>query len=276
MNSARTLTLLGDRRIVLLLRAERVLAVRRKSQAASEEDADAAKKGDAAAARLEPLLKYVQSPEPRTTLVIVAVDIDRGSRIGKALVQHAAVVECWGLKEGRDFKSWDLPRIIEKGQRLVQSEARKAKVQIDPRAAQLVARRAGADIVRLRGDISRLLLYVMGRDRITEADVVEVIGPATSQDDWAVTTAIETGDAATALRELGLALEAGAPPFMVLGQLAWFVRDERKRYPERRLAAAVDALFRTDLDLKTSAGDPRVLLERLVVELCTARTRTRV
>jgi DNA polymerase III delta subunit len=32
--------------------------------------------------------------------------------------------------------------------------------------------------------------------------------------------------------------------------------------------AAVDALFRTDLALKTSGGDRRVLLERLVVELC--------
>ena len=26
--------------------------------------------------------------------------------------------------------------------------------------------------------------------------------------------------------------------------------------------------FRTDLDLKSSGGDPRVLMERLVVELC--------
>ena len=36
------------------------------------------------------------------------------------------------------------------------------------------------------------------------------------------------------------------------------------------MPAAVEALFRTDLDLKTSGGDPRVLLERLVVELCGA------
>ena len=34
---------------------------------------------------------------------------------------------------------------------------------------------------------------------------------------------------------------------------------------------AVDALFRTDLDLKRSAGEPRILLERLVVELCGLR-----
>jgi hypothetical protein len=32
--------------------------------------------------------------------------------------------------------------------------------------------------------------------------------------------------------------------------------------------AAVDALLRTDLALKYSGGDPQVLLERLVVDLC--------
>jgi hypothetical protein len=44
----------------------------------------------------------------------------------------------------------------------------------------------------------------------------------------------------------------------------------RHRWPlagPGRSAAAIDALFRTDLDLKTSGGDPRVLLERLVIEL---------
>jgi len=35
--------------------------------------------------------------------------------------------------------------------------------------------------------------------------------------------------------------------------------------------AAVEALFRTDLELKSSGGDPRVLLERLVVDLCRRR-----
>ena len=50
-----------------------------------------------------------------------------------------------------------------------------------------------------------------------------------------------------------------------LGQLAWVVRN---RIAPGRVARAVDALFRTDEAVKSSAGDPRVLLERLVVELC--------
>jgi DNA polymerase III delta subunit len=55
---------------------------------------------------------------------------------------------------------------------------------------------------------------------------------------------------------------------MILGQLGWFVRDKLSNADPRRIPAAIEALFRTDLDLKSSGGDPRVLLERLVVELC--------
>jgi hypothetical protein len=37
------------------------------------------------------------------------------------------------------------------------------------------------------------------------------------------------------------------------------------------LEGAVESVFRTDLGLKGSGGDARVLLERLVIELCGAR-----
>jgi DNA polymerase III delta subunit len=90
-----------------------------------------------------------------------------------------------------------------------------------------------------------------------------------SSDDWALVRALDRGDAATALRELRSRLEQGGVPFMILGQLAWAVRTPppRGRYPAHKLPAAIEALFRTDLALKSS-GDPRLLLERLVVELC--------
>jgi DNA polymerase III delta subunit len=38
---------------------------------------------------------------------------------------------------------------------------------------------------------------------------------------------------------------------------------------------AVEAVFRTDIALKSSAGDPRTLIERLVVEMCEERTGTK-
>ena len=76
------------------------------------------------------------------------------------------------------------------------------------------------------------------------------------------------GDAKTALRQLALMLDSGAAPEQILGQLGWLVRTKFPFQAPTMLRAAVYALFRTDLDLKRSAGEPRVLLERLVVELC--------
>jgi DNA polymerase III delta subunit len=57
---------------------------------------------------------------------------------------------------------------------------------------------------------------------------------------------------------------------MILGQLAYFVREKLATIDPRRVRPAIEAVFRTDLDMKSSGGDTRVLLERLVAELCRA------
>ena len=146
-----------------------------------------------------------------------------------------------------------------------------AGVEIEPAAARLLAERGGTDVKRLRNDVERLLLYALGQKTSRWTMCGEIVGPAALQDDWAMTNAIEAGDGAVALRQLALMLDAGAPPEKILGQLGWLVRTKFPAIAPAALRAAVDALFRTDLDLKRSAGDPRVLLERLVVELCAGK-----
>src|SRR6185295_1418592 len=141
----------------------------------------------------------------------------------------------------------------------------------EPAAAHLLAERAGTDVKRLRNDVDRLLLYALGQKQITLDDARQLVGPAALQDDWAMTNAIESGDAAAALRQLALMLDAGAPPEKILGQLGWLVRTKFPNLSPEHLPTAVQGVFRTDLALKRSAGDPRVLLERLVVELCGER-----
>src|SRR5262249_15012457 len=127
---------------------------------------------------------------------------------------------------------------------------------------------------RLRGDVDRLLLYTLGQKRITLDDARAVAGPALLQDQWALTNAIESGNAAEALRQLALVFEAGGEPPMVLGQLGWLVRSKFPALAPAAIGPAVEALFRTDELLKTSGGDPRILLERLVVELCAGKRAT--
>jgi len=256
--------MMSDRRVVVVVRAERLLKPKRRGKAAIEEpEGDDEPQGD-----LDALTAYVQRPSPSTTLVLVAADIDKTRKAGKALLKHATVVECWGLKTEKNPRFTDFRAAARIAELLVRKSVAEEGQQIEPAAARLVAERAGVDIVRLRGDIERLMLYAAGKPKITLADAQEVVSAEAAQDDWAVTNAIQNRNAGEALRQLALALDAGAVPYMILGQLGWFVRDKLGNADPRRIPAAIDALFRADLDLKSSGGDPRVLLERLIVELC--------
>jgi DNA polymerase III subunit delta len=265
VESARTLPMMGDRRVVVVVRAEKLLKPKRRGKAVEEEEdfGDL----DEPAADVDVLETYVKNPEPRTTLVLVASDVDRTRRLYKALQKHATIVECWGLKGSRDARI-DLRQAARTAEALVRQAVADAGQQIEPAAARLIAERAGAEIATLRGDVDRLLLYAAGKAKIELKDVQEVVSAETAQDDWAVTTAIQRGNAAEALRQIGLAIESGGVSYKILGQLAWFVREKLPEIDSRRVPAAIEALFRTDQDLKSSGGNPRVLLERLVVELC--------
>lgn len=257
VQAARTLPMMGDRRVVLVLRAERILKPKRGQE-----------EGDEGPGATEALEAYVKSPEPLTTLVFVASDVDRVRRLFKALQKHATIVECWGLKGSRDGKGTTLQQVARQAEALVKQAAAEAGQQIEPAAARLLAERAGLEIATLRGDLERLLLFAAGKKTITRQDAEQVVTAETSQDDWAVTNAIQRGDRREALRQLALALDAGGVSYQILGQLAWFVRDRMSGTDPGRVRPAIEALFRADLDLKSSGGDPRVLLERLVVDLC--------
>jgi DNA polymerase-3 subunit delta len=239
VDAARTLPMMVQRRVVLLLHAERLLVPKKDSEATAKD--------------LEALEAYVKAPVDTACLVLVAGNLDKRRSLTKILMSKAAVVECTGPVDAGEAARWVRDRVSQEG------------MTIDARAARLVADRVGPDIGRLRADVERLVLYASGNKAITAEDVLEVVGAPTSQDDWAVTRAIERGAAADALRELGMMMDSGAVPYMILGQLAWFVRTKT---PASKVTFAVEAVFRTDLAMKTSAGDPRTLLERLVVELC--------
>jgi DNA polymerase III delta subunit len=245
VSAVRTLPMMVPRRVVSVMQAEALLMPKRESEAATR-----------ALDELEHLLKQ---PEVQTTLVFVATSVDKRSRIYKLFQKHATIVECGAIEDLADAERWVRTRVAAAG------------AEIEPAAARMIAERAGPDVKRLRADIDRLMLYALGQTRITADDVREVVGPAALQDDWAMTNAIEAGQAGDALRQLALMLEAGAAPEKILGQLGWVVRAKFPQIAAPEVRTAVDALFRTDLDLKRSAGDPRVLLERLVVELCAGK-----
>jgi DNA polymerase III subunit delta len=245
--AARTLPMMAPRRVVIVNHADGLLLPKRAESAA-------------AIRAVEQLTELFNKPDKETTLVVVAGSLDKRSKMYKLLSKQATLVECGAIESQADAERWIKNRVAAAG------------MEIEPAGARLLAERGGTDVKRLRGDVERLLLYALGQRAIALQDVREIVGPAVLQDDWAMTNAIEAGDTVSALRQLALMLDAGAPPEKILGQLGWLVRTKFPGMAPAKLPGAVDALFRTDLDLKRSAGEPRVLLDRLVVELC-ARPR---
>ena len=265
--AARVLPMLGDRRVVIVLRAERLLKPKRAARAAEivEIDAD----GDDVAFDFAPLEDYLASPVPFSNLVFVATGVDRTRRFTKRLLEKAQVTEFSGLPLPAQMGKRDA-RAAAMG--LAQELIAAAGRTIDQPALQLLADRAGNDITKLRGDIERLLLYTEGQPRITGADVDEVAAVSTAVDDeWGVVNAIGDGDAARALREVAIRLDRGDSVHMMVGQLRWWVSSKLVQFKPERVRPALEALMRTDLALKSSGGDERVLMERLIVELASRR-----
>lgn len=239
LDLARMLPMMAPRRVVILKGAEKILAAFRESDAGADE--------------LDAFEAFLQTPEPHASVVFVTDgDADGRTKAVRLLQKYATVVECDPLGDERDGAAW------------VRAAAAREGARIEPAAVKLLAFLAGNDIERLRAEFERALLFASGDGIITEAAVQEVAGAQTTKDPWALNNALQRGAAGEALRELALKLDAGEVPVMILGQLAYFVRT---KMAPARTAAALDALFRTDLAMKTSRGDARILLERLVVEL---------
>jgi DNA polymerase-3 subunit delta len=270
MQLVRTLPLMSPRRIVVIAHAERLMAIFKQSddQAAPRDEVDKAGRRSrkavakaAGEAELEALEEYLISPSPETTLVFVAgSDLRRNLKPVVLIEKHGTTVDCDPLSDAGDAAAW------------VKAEAAREGIRIEVGAVRLLARLAGGDITRLRAEFERALLFASGDGLMTEAAVQEVASAMTTQDPWAMTNAIDGGDARGALRELALKLDQGEIPVMILGQLAWFTR---MKLAPAAVARGVDAVFRTDLALKSTRQEPRVLLERLVVELCGEADRRR-
>lgn len=265
--AARTLPMIAPRRIVVVLQAEKLFDPKKKRKAGESADGE-----DEPVGALEPLVDYFADPSPTTALAFVFSSPEAGKapadiplaknlKITKALVKAATLVVCTGLDGGKDPARW------------IEQQAAAAGLAVDRPVITRLLQVSGSDPGRLRADVVKLLLFASGAPTLTLEHVAAIAGaPEHHADDWALVNAVQRGDVVAALRELKAELDDGdnGAPFRILGQLGAAVRNPRSRtpFPSRRVPEAVDALLRTDLALKSSGGDPQVLLERLVVELC--------
>lgn len=236
MEAARTLPWMASRRLVVVMQAEKLLAARQ------GREADA-----------EGLEQYLEDPVPTTVLVLaVSGELDKRLGLTRTLQRRATTVDCGGVAGARDVTAW------------VGARAGAAGVAVDQGAVAALVELTGGEVGRVRSAVEKLLMFAADSRRITADAVRALVSAGAERDPWAVNRALERDALDQALRELSALLDEGVAPYMVLGQLRSFVE---RSVPPSRLEAATNALMRSDLALKTSGGDPRVVLERLVVEL---------
>ncbi len=247
IQAAATLPMMAPKRVVIVLEGEKLLVPKRESKAAEE--------------ALDRLETFIKAPPPHAAVIFVCGAHDARRRLVKLLIKQANVVDCGTIGDSADAERW------------VKTRAAKMNIPLDAGAVRALVHRVGIDIVRLRGGIERVALYALGQPTITADDVKQAVaaGPDAPQD-FGIANAIRRSDARAAMHELHAALEAANMPLqqaaiMLLGQ----IRYAAEQLPSTRVWAAIDAVFRADLALKSSGGDPQILLERLVVELCAGR-----
>ena len=252
--------------------------------------------------------RYFRSPNPQALLLFIAdfvripndmrrmemEDKNRFERLQETLGQHCGIVELARVSE-EDAMRWTVNTAQEAGARM---EADAARELVDA---------LGADMMMIASELEKLLLYTLGRGRITLGDVETMVLGAKQRSLYELTDAISLHDRGRALALLhGLLNSADAGEDAAIGHLYMLartfrqmlviqeknVRDSRaiwqalwqgfrmppfaaddlirqaRRYKSRReLTRALRLVARADLELRSSPPDKRLVLERLVYEL---------
>jgi DNA polymerase-3 subunit delta len=254
LSNARTLPMMAPRRVIVVHEADRLLAPRRGKDDEDGEPAAPKKGKRVATSPAEELEAYIEKPEPMTTLVFVSGPLDANRRVVKLLRQHADVVDCGTLRDAREAAVWITKRV------------EKDELTIEPKAISLLLATTGLTLGRIRPEIEKLILYAAGESAISAVHVKELVIPQEeSEGTFALMEAVQNSNAARALREVSALIDSGIQPPVILGQLRAATIRLRG---DARVKSGLEAVFRTDVAIKSSAGTPQYLLERLVVELC--------
>jgi DNA polymerase-3 subunit delta len=254
------------------------------------------------------LNRYFSSPNPQAVLVFIADflripsdvrrmemdDKNRFDRINETLGEHCGIVELARVNE-EDAMRW------------VVATADEADTRVDPDAARELVDALGADMLCIKSELEKLLLYALGRGRITLGDVETIVLGAKQRSLYELTDAISARNRARALallhgllnssdgaedsaighlymlartfRQMLVILEKNVRDQRAIWQALWqgfrippFAADDliqqARRYKSRReLTRALRLIARADLELRSSPPDKRLVLERLIYDL---------
>ena len=254
------------------------------------------------------LERYFRSPNPEALLIFVADflriptdirrmemdDKNRFERIRETLGEHCGVVELSRVSE-EDAMRWAVAT----------AQAEDTRLEAD--AARELVDALGADMMLIASELEKLLLFTLGRGRITLGDVETMVLAAKQRSLYELTDAISSRNRARALallqgllnssdagedaaighlymlartfRQMLVILEKNVRDSRAIWQALWqgfrmppfaaddLIRQARRYKSRRELTRALRLIARADLELRSSPPDKRLVLERLVYDL---------
>ena len=243
------------------------------------------------AADLDPLVAYLEDPNPSTCLLLIADKVDVRLRAFAALRKRGYLHVFAPLRDNA-LGGW------------LRVEAKNRGIDIKPDAAAALATLAGPDLGRLAQALEQLAIYVAGARAITVTDVEDLVAETREHAIFELTKAIGMGDVPRALALCAKMLRNREPPLRIQFMLARQVRQiwrakelvaagasrgdiaaavgvnpyflddimvPARRMSRAALERALERLYQADLALKTSRVEPDLALSRLVQALAEAR-----
>ncbi len=242
---------------------------------------------EASANQLDGLLPYIEDPVPETVLLLTAEKIDSRRKIFQLLKKTGTAIEFKKIYENQ------LPSFV-------RELAKTFNVTLTGEGLKLFCKRVGTNLVEVQGELEKLVGYLGDRDLADENDVAAIISDTRIESIFDLTDALGQGDLSTALKLLDRLMAEGQAPLMVLAMMArhfrqmWKVREltaqnvpqnefpkrvgaspyflksliqQASRFDNQDYRQVFNHFLATDLALKSSGGDPKMYLERLVLDI---------
>lgn len=236
----------------------------------------------------ELLISYFDDPNPSSTLFLVASKANKGRRLYKSIAKTGKIIEFTMPSELRDWQEWIVNRSRANGNK------------ISGQSAAFLAEWAGHNTGILGTELDKLAIYLGERQEITTEDIAAVCIPMTETTVFKMLDGIAAKNSREALqklrevterehylkintmivRQVRLLLTAcyiranggKAEELMRVASIKPFeankVFRQSVKFSFEMLEKAMEDCLETDLAFKTSGSDPHLLLEIMVIKLC--------
>lgn len=149
------------------------------------------------------LAEYLKAPSDSAYFIFTESEIDKRSKLYKAVQSHGHVAE-FRTQDEQTLKRWVAGRLAKEGKRITENTAR------------CFLEKTGTDMENIEMELEKLICYCLDRDIVTTEDVEAICTHQVTGHIFDMIDAISTGDRRRALQLYYDLLELREPPMRIL------------------------------------------------------------